>query len=274
MVSRNPLACIAPLFVPGNRPDRFIKAGMSGADAVLIDLEDAVPSEAKSQARDGLCAMQRLAVPTFVRVNAPTTEWFWGDVDVVGSLPLAGIVLPKAESAGDLRDLRERLAPGQTIIALIETAEGLANVREIARADDALRLAFGSIDFCADLGCAHSRETLLFARTEIVLASRLGHLLPPLDGVTAETNNPELLERDARHASDLGFGGKLCIHPGQIEPAFAGFAPLESQLAWAREVLAVPDTGAVVLNNQMIDAPVRERARRILARERRLGPRP
>ncbi|KAB0265010.1 HpcH/HpaI aldolase/citrate lyase family protein [Microvirga brassicacearum] len=272
MVSRNPLACIAPLFVPGDRPGRFIKAGLSGADAVLIDLEDAVPPVAKSQAREGLRALQPLAVPTFVRVNAPTTEWFGEDVEVVGFLPLAGIVVPKAESAGDLRGLRERLAPGQSIIALIETAEGLANVREIARADGALRLAFGSIDFCADLGCAHTREALLFARAEIVLASRSGNLLPPLDGVTAETKNPELVESDARHASDLGFGGKLCIHPRQIKPAFAGFAPLESQLAWAREVLAVPDLGAVALNNQMIDAPVRERARRILARER-LGPR-
>jgi citrate lyase subunit beta/citryl-CoA lyase len=252
--------------VPGDRSDRFSKAATSGADAVFIDLEDAVAVPAKPQARDNLRTVQSLGIPTFVRVNASTTAWHADDIDAIGSLPLAGVILPKVQSADEIRAMRSKLGEHLGIIALVETAEGLANVRQIARADDAIRLAFGSIDFCADLGCSHTREALLFARTEIVLTSRLGGLLPPLDGVTAETDKPDIVESDARHAAELGFSGKLCIHPRQIKAAYDGFAPSESELAWALEILSVGDSGAVALNGQMIDPPVRRRAEALMAR--------
>jgi citrate lyase subunit beta/citryl-CoA lyase len=268
MVSGTPLACVAPLFVPADRPERFAKAAACGADAVFINLEDAVAPVAKAQARNGLHSFEPLPVPAFVRVNASVPSWHAEDVEAARVLPLAGIVLPKAESVDEIRVLRRRLSPQQVIIALIETAEGLANARQIACADHALRLAFGSIDFCADMGCAHTHEALLSARSELVLASRLGSILPPLDGVTIDIGKPDLVERDARHAAELGFSGKLCIHPKQIEPAYAGFAPSESCLAWARQVLATGD-GAVALNGQMIDEPVRRRAEILVSRANR-----
>lgn len=266
MVGGAPLACVTPLFVPADRPERFSKAAASGADAVFIDLEDAVAPDAKARARNGLRDLRLLAVPTFVRVNAPATSWYADDIAVVRALPIAGIILPKVESAEHICAARGRLAAHHVIVALIETAAGLANARQIARADEAMRLAFGSIDYCADMACAHTREALLFARTEIVLASRLGRLAPPLDGVTAEIGNPSLIESDARHAAELGFAGKLCIHPRQIEPVYASFAPTDTELAWARRVLSVADAGAVSLDGEMIDAPVRRRAEALLAR--------
>jgi citrate lyase subunit beta / citryl-CoA lyase len=268
MVNGTPLACVAPLFVPADRTERFAKAAASGADAVFIDLEDAIAPAAKVQAREGLRGFEPLTVPVFVRVNASATFWHAEDVEIASTLPLAGIILPKAESADEIRALRQRLGARQVIIALIETAEGLANVRQIACADRALRLAFGSIDFCADVSCAHTREALLFARSELVLASRLGRIPAPLDGVTAETTNRDLVESDARHAAELGFAGKLCIHPRQIEPAYAGFAPSEAELLWARHVLSIEDYGAISLNGQMVDAPVRQRAEALIARAR------
>jgi citrate lyase subunit beta/citryl-CoA lyase len=207
-------------------------------------------------------------VPTFIRVNASATPWHAEDVEVARAPSFIGIILPKAESADGIRAVRERLGTNQSIIALIETAEGLANARQIASADQAIRLAFGSIDFCADVGCAHTREALLFVRSELVLASRLGKLLPPLDGVTASTTNPSLVESDARHAAELGFSGKLCIHPRQIEATYAGFAPSEAELAWARHVLALDEAGVASLNGQMIDAPVRRRAEALMVQSR------
>jgi citrate lyase subunit beta/citryl-CoA lyase len=269
MVVSDPLACVAPLFVPGDRPERFEKAAASGADAVFVDLEDAVAPSVKAQARDGLRHLPQLQVPVFVRVNAAQTEWYRQDIEAVRSLPIAGVILPKAEAVGVVADLRGQLGDEKSIVALVETAEGLAHVRQIARAVGRLRLAFGSIDFCADLGCAHTREALLCARMELVLASRLANLPPPLDGVTTDTNNPDVVEGDARYAAELGFAGKLCIHPRQIEPAYAGFSPTQAELDWARDILAAGSEGAVAVNGQMIDAPVRRRAEALLARGQR-----
>jgi citrate lyase subunit beta/citryl-CoA lyase len=269
MVTSDPLACVAPLFVPGDRPERFEKAAASGADAILIDLEDAVAPSAKAQARDGLRHLPQLQVPVFVRVNAAQTEWYTQDIEAVRSLPIAGVVLPKAEAVEAITALSGQLGNGKGIVALVETAEGLAQVRQIARAANQLRLAFGSIDFCADLGCAHTREALLCARMELVLASRLANLPPPLDGVTTETSNFDVVESDARYAAGLGFAGKLCIHPRQIEPTYAGFSPTQDELEWARDILAAGSEGAVAVNGQMIDAPVRRRAEALLARGKR-----
>ena len=162
------------------------------------------------------------------------------------------------------RRWRDLAALGGGAIALIESARGLAAARDIARACG--RLAFGSVDFAADLGCAHTREALLLARLELVLASRLAGLPAPLDGVTTAIHDDALVESDARHAAELGFGGKLLIHPKQVAAALRGFAPGEAEIAWARRVLAAGGDGAVAVDGMMIDAPVRLRAERILSR--------
>ncbi|WP_283193449.1 CoA ester lyase [Rhizobium sp. AN80A] len=257
---------VAPLFVPGDRPDRFSKAAARGADAVIIDLEDAVAAENKNKARASIRA-DFTALPVVVRVNGRDTAWFDDDVAALTERTFAGVMMPKAENADFLRDVHKRT--GMPVIALIETARGVANARRIAETEGVARVAFGSIDFCADMGCGHVREALLLARLELVLASRLAGLLAPLDGVTASIDAPQDVSDDARYSRSLGFGGKLCIHPSQIAPALEGFRPTDTEIAWAKRVLE-PSSGAVKIDGKMIDEPVRTRARSILARIRSL----
>lgn len=268
----NPLTRIAlPLFVPGNRPERFAKALAAGADAVFVDLEDAVPPEDKPDARAGLATAlgEALAgldapVPVLVRVNAADTRWHGDDLAACATLPLSGIVLPKAETAEAIRDAGART--GLPVVALVESAAGLANAREIARASH--RLAFGSIDFAADIGIAHERGPLSHARFELALAARLAGQGAPIDGVTADIRDAGLITDDCHHARTLGFGGKLLIHPAQIAPARAGFLPAEEEITWATRVVEAAGDGtrAVAVDGAMVDLPVVLRARQILDR--------
>ncbi len=259
--------CITLLFVPGDRPERYAKAAASGADAIIIDLEDAVAPASKAEARAALCATGALpeGINVHVRVNAAATPWHEEDLAAIAQIPVIGIMLAKSESP-EAAERASRVAGGRPVIALLETALGLAMAREIAKAGPVQRLAFGSIDYCADIGAAHMREALLAARSEIVLASHLAGLLPPLDGVTPSLGDEALLEEDARYALNLGFGGKLCIHPRQIAAVKNGFAPTPEEIAWAERIVAVGEHGAVSVDGAMVDAPVRARARQILQR--------
>lgn len=265
-----PLAFTVPLFVPANRPERFAKAADAGADAVILDLEDAVAAPAKDAARAALRA-DFASVPVLVRVNGLGTPWHAADMAALAGGGFAAVMVPKAE-AGEAFAALCAAAP-VPVIALVETARGLADARRIAQTAHVARLAFGSIDFCADFGCAHGREALLAARSELVLASRLAGLPPPIDGVTTAIDNAEAIAGDARHARDLGFGGKLAIHPRQIAAIRAGFAPDEAEIAWARKVLASGD-GAAAIDGAMVDEPVRIRARAILGRLGKASPGP
>jgi citrate lyase subunit beta/citryl-CoA lyase len=257
---------VAPLFVPADRPERFQKAAASGADAVIIDLEDGVPSGAKAAARSAL-RTDFTALPILVRINAAGTKWHEDDLRAVAELPLVGIVVPKAELREELRAICSGTGTAyqHPVVALIETARGLAEARQIAALPGVERLAFGSVDFCADLGCAHTRDALLAARSELVVASRLAGKLAPIDGVTTSIKDPELVLADARYARELGFAGKLCIHPGQVAAILTGFQPDATEIAWARRVLT-SSHGAVTVDGAMVDEPVRARARHILAR--------
>jgi citrate lyase subunit beta/citryl-CoA lyase len=224
-----------------------------------------VPGDAKATARARLRAdFGRAAI--LVRINGWNTPWFDDDLAAVASQPFAGVIVPKAD-VESLRAAAARLGSEMAVIALVETASGLAEARAIAALACVRRLAFGSVDFSADLGCAHTREALLAARGELVLASRLARKTAPIDGVTTSIDVDDLVSDDARHARDLGFGGKLCIHPRQIAPVLAGFAPTESEIAWARKILASGD-GAVAVEGSMVDEPVRARARSLLSRSR------
>lgn len=251
----------APLFVPANRPERFSKAAASGADAVILDLEDAVAQDEKAAAR-GMVETGFTDLPVILRVNAMGTDWHEDDIAAARALPLAAILLPKSEEPDMIAALVSKLG-GLPLLALIESARGLANARAIAATEGVARLVFGSIDYCADLGCAHLREVLLPARAELVLASRLAGIAAPIDGVTADLSDPEITRTDARHARDLGMTGKLCIHPRQIALVRAAFLPSEAEIDWARRVLASGD-GAVAVDGAMVDEPVRIRARAIL----------
>ncbi len=254
---------IAPLFVPGNRPERFEKAANFGADAIIIDLEDAVAATEKDEARTHL-ATHFTQLPVLVRINGEETQWYDDDLSAVSKFPLlAGVIVPKARVSGKLVDITKAL--DVPIIALIESVQGLSEARQIAAMPGVTRLVFGSVDYCADLGCEHTREALLTARSELVLASRLAGLPAPIDGVTTSIDDLELIASDARHGLELGFGGKLAIHPRQIAAIRSGFKPKDSEIEWAKKVLASVD-GASAVGGAMVDEPVRIRARSILAR--------
>ena len=226
------------LFVPADRPERFEKAAVAGADAIIVDLEDAVAPAAKDGARAGLAsglASLPKTIPVFIRINGIGMPGHKADLALAETLSVAGVVLPKAERAEDVRGIRSGLA-GKTLIALIETAAGLAEADGVAKASD--RLAFGSVDFAADLGCAHFRDALLLARNRLVLAARLAGQAQPIDGVTLSIKDEAAVENDARYAVSLGFGGKLLIHPAQVAPSRRGLAPDEQDVAWAERIVA------------------------------------
>ncbi|PWK61273.1 CoA ester lyase [Aminobacter sp. AP02] len=249
----------APLFVPANRPERFAKAAASGADAVILDLEDAVADNAKETARATL-ASDFTDVPVIVRINGHGTVWHERDVAAAAKLHLAAVMVPKAEDPAVLSSIWQALG-GLPLIALIETARGVAAARSIAAA---VRLAFGSVDYCADLDCAHLREVLLPVRSELVLASRLVGIAAPIDGVTLQLDDAGIAHDDACHARDLGLTGKLCIHPKQIAGVVRAFLPSPAEVDWAQRVLASGD-GVALIDRIMVDEPVRIRARALLA---------
>ncbi|WP_413456927.1 HpcH/HpaI aldolase/citrate lyase family protein [Herbaspirillum huttiense] len=266
------------LFVPANRPERYAKALESGADAVIVDLEDAVALPQKEDARATLARWLRGNGPQprlWVRINAADTVWHGDDLLTFSALSMAGIVLPKAEDAKTLSSIARRLGPGRGLIALIESAAGLAAMREIAAVPGVQRLAFGSIDAQVDLGmqCGPEEEELTHLRIEMVMASRLAGIAPPIDGVTTDFNDDAFLTRMVQRARRMGFGAKLCIHPRQVEGVRRGFMPSEQELAWAEEVMAAvraSDGGAISLKGKMIDKPVILQAEKFLHQAGRL----
>ncbi|MBD8529284.1 MULTISPECIES: CoA ester lyase [unclassified Massilia] len=253
------------LFVPANRPEMFDKACKAGADAVIVDLEDAVPFADKAMARAALAAWLSPAHPVLVRINGADSAWFDEDLALCGAPGVAGVVLSKAERADDVA--RVHAAGAAAILPLIESAAGFDNVRAIAAVPGVGRLVFGSIDFGLDLGIRGEREELLFFRSQLVLASRLAGLAAPVDGVTTAIGDAARLDADTLHARQMGFGGKLCIHPKQVPGVNRCFSPGEEELAWARRVLAAAaasEGAAVALDGKMIDRPVILRAQRLL----------
>jgi citrate lyase subunit beta/citryl-CoA lyase len=253
------------LFVPGDRPERFAKACASGAHAVIVDLEDAVAPEHKVAARAAVAAWLHPDHPVLVRINAADTDWFRDDCALAGSPGVAGIVLPKAQRLEDIERLRAAGAPA--VLPLIETAAGFEQARALAGAAGVQRLVFGSIDFQLDLGITGEDEELMAFRSGLVLASRLAGAAAPVDGVSAAIDDPERLAADAARARRFGFGGKLCIHPKQVQGVNAAFGPSEADVRWARRVLEAAGAAggaAVAVDGKMVDRPVLLRAQAIL----------
>jgi citrate lyase subunit beta/citryl-CoA lyase len=245
------------LFVPGDRPDRFEKACAAGADQVIVDLEDAVPSPGKVAARAALAAWLSPARPVLVRINGADSEWFRDDLALCALPGVAGIVLPKAEHESALATVAA--AGAVAILPLVESALGLWHAAALARMPRVQRLVFGAIDFSLDLGISEGHETLLHARSQLVLASRVARIAAPVDGVSTALDDPASVRADAVRARALGFGGKLCIHPRQVGAVNDGFAPTAQELAWAGRVLAAAAAAhgaAVALDGKMIDRPV------------------
>lgn len=266
------------LFVPANRPERFAKALASGADRVIVDLEDAVAVADKDTARQALHAWITQDAPDLARIvlrtNDASTPWQAEDLALAATLRLPCVMLPKCESAAQIAAVCTHLVPGATLLPLIETVRGLAAVEEIAATPSVERLAFGALDFMVDLDLPRLRDpgalsnfALDTVATRIALASRLAQLPSPIAGVTPELDAAQVAA-DMVHARGLGFGAKMCIHPLQLPAVVAALAPSAQEVDWARRVLQAWDAssgGALQLDGKMVDRPVLLRAQRIAA---------
>lgn len=261
------------LFVPGSRPERFAKALAAGADAVIVDFEDAVEEPLKRQARDNLAAFlnSHPQAAVWVRVNAPAHAEHADDLAFCRQQAgVVGVLLPKVESTAHVATVWQA---GKSVWPIIESAKGLLALEQIAHAPGVQRLSFGGLDLALDLnlntGTPAAQMFLDQARMSVQLHSRGADLLPPLDGVYPAIGDQQGLHHAVRRAYDMGYGGALCIHPAQIPVIHAALTPSAEDLEWARKVTdasaAVHGAGAFQLDGQMIDAPVLLRAQRLLA---------
>lgn len=270
MSSKNSAVARSYLFVPGNRPERFAKAFESGADAVIVDLEDAVAPGAKDAARMALAAWHTARhsskAQLVVRINDDASEWFADDLALLRELGPCTVMLPKAESAQQLDNLARSLVAGTEVIALIESARGVVAVDAIAAAVCVKRLAFGTIDYALDLGLTDDARGLLYPASRIALASRVAGLPAPVAGITTAIKEEDTLRNDFDMARACGFGAKMCIHPHQINIVHAMLAPSQEQRDWAARVVAAAQSGAgaVQVDGRMVDRPVLLRAQAIL----------
>ncbi len=267
------------LFVPAHKAERYPKAIASGADAVVIDLEDALPIAAKVEGRAALLgAWQTLTAGVrsqiLVRINPTGSPWHSDDIALLTKLPgLGAVMLPKAESAAQIQHLTSGIA-NIKVLPLIETAKGVSEINSIAAASGLLRLGLGHIDLQADLGMSASpdEQELAPLRWAMVVASRLCNIPSPVDGITTSTSDEEAWLEGAKRSRRFGFGGKLCIHPAQIKGVHVGFAPTSGEVDWAQRVLdseKLAGGGAFSVDGKMVDAPVIQLARQLLLRSER-----
>jgi citrate lyase subunit beta/citryl-CoA lyase len=264
---------ITYLFVPGNRPERFDKALGAGADAVIVDLEDAVTPGDKATARAAVGDWYRkLGHPEaqiLVRINDAGTSWFAGDLEMIRAAGIRAVMLPKAEQAAQVDAVRAALPEGGIVVPIIESARGLANVQEIAAANGVQRLAFGNLDYAVDLDLSGDERGLADPSARIALASRIAGIATPIGGVTPELGDAAKLLADLAFARAFGFGAKLCIHPRQVAAIHQALKPTPTEIGWAERVIAAAEanpSGAVQVDGKMVDRPVILKARGILER--------
>lgn len=260
------------LFVPALAPERFAKALSSGADAICIDLEDAIAPSCKEEARatligylsDGAARDARI----WLRINAVDTREGRDDIAALATLgcPLS-LLLPKIEAPDRIRAVETALGARSRLIAIVETALGLSRVEQIASASGALSgILFGPGDLSASLGCAPNWEALLYTRSRTVLAARSADI-GVLDGPCFKLSDAAAAGMEARAAAELGFDGKIAVHPSQVAPIMAGFMPSGEEIIRARRVLEVfsdQRVGVATVDGQLVDGPLIENARRVI----------
>ena len=274
------------LFAPGNHPRKVEKVFDAGADAVILDLEDAVAISEKVATR--AVVVEALQAPRtcrgYVRVNALDTEFTFGDIEAVVAPGVDGVILPKVERQADLQMVdwmitsleRQRglTAGAIDLIPIIETGKGIANVREICGAGGRLkRISFGAGDYTRDMGMEWTLEEgeLAHARSEVVLASRINELEPPIDTVFIHIREDEHFRNSADLVRQMGFQGKLCIHPNQVPIANAAFTPSEEDVAWSRKVIAAFEeaeaagSASIQVEGYFVDYPIVVKAERVVA---------
>jgi citrate lyase beta subunit len=261
------------LFVPANRPERIAKALATGTDIVVVDLEDAVAPGDKTAARQTLLTWLDSSPDerVTVRINAADTEWHEQDLEACRHSGIAGVMLPKADSAMQVEHVHG--ASGKPVLCIIETGQGIEALAQIAGASGCVRLTFGKLDLAVELDLIPDEsdpEELVFLpwRAMLVLASQRAGLPAPVDGVFTVIGDEAGLARYAKRARQHGFSGQLLIHPSQVTTAAAAFTPSAQDITWAQSVCCLGEAahgGVVVLDGRMIDAPVMARAQRILA---------
>jgi citrate lyase beta subunit len=267
------------LFVPGNDGHKLEKALSAGADVVVADLEDAVPAGEKETARRLVAeqlAERRTESLVAVRVNGAGTGFWDEDLRAVAELRLDVLVVPKASPSA----VAELPQDGPPVVAVVESARGLKHAYETASATSVAALALGAVDLGLELGLEPrpDGQEVLFARSQLVLDSAAAGIRAPFDLVHLDTRDTEGLERECRLARSLGFRGKLCVHPAQVEVVNRIFSPREDEVEHARRVVdvyergAAEGRGAVALDGEMVDLPVVERARQVLAQAERSAP--
>ncbi len=286
-------AAVSFLFVPASRPDRYAKALGSAADAVIIDLEDAVSVEEKDSALDHLLAALHagLARPAHVRINAADSVWFERDLSAIAGLSprarasVAGVLVPKAERADDVSRVVDALLRTERgngngagngaehpvdVIALIESAAGVVAARELAAVPGLTRFAVGAADLSFDLDAEIASATVDWVYAQLVIESRRAGLAGPIASPPFEIDDLEAVALESARLRGLGAAAQLSIHPAQIPAIHSGFLPSAERIAWAQRVMAAAATadGAVQIDGQMVDKPVRDRAARIIAQAR------
>ena len=273
------------LFAPGNHPRKVEKVFEVGADAVILDLEDAVAVAEKAATRATVTAAlgrERRALG-YVRVNGLDTDFAWGDFAAVIGPGLDGIVLPKVETADQVRtadwimaqlEREAGLAVGSVdLLPIVETGLGLHNIEAIAAAGTRVkRVSFGAGDFTRDMNLVWTggEDELAYARGRIVLASRAAGIEPPIDSVFIDLKDRANLERSARRAHEFGFQGKLCIHPDQIGPVNEVFTPDAAEVERAEKIIAAfraaeaAGSASIQVDGYFVDYPIVEKAQRVL----------
>lgn len=267
------------MFTPGDRPEMLRKASGSDADVIVFDLEDAVAAERKAQARTAVVDL--LADPEFdpdpevcVRLNPE----FEADLAVIERALPDSLMLPKVGSKADVKALDDRIRQyggSLPVLALIESAAGVLAAPEIAAADATDALVFGAEDLSADIGATRTDEgtEVLYARERVVIAASAADVAA-IDTVYTDIEDTEGIAAETRFAIQLGYDGKMAIHPAQVKPINEAFTPDPDELAWARRVMDAreraqkEERGVFRVDGEMIDAPLVARAQRIMDRAR------
>jgi len=260
---------VTALFVPGDRPDRFAKAATAGADLVIIDLEDAVPTDRRDEATRTAVAALDAGMQAVVRVVAATDVAYRRQLDQLSRTTPLAIMLAKAERADDVADADVLLGGGTPLIPLVESAAGIANAGSLASAPRVARLAFGAFDFVLDVD-GDAPALLDYARSALVVASRVAQVAAPLASPPGEIRELDLVRAEARASRAAGFGGMLTIHPAQVPVVNAAFSPTQAEADEARRILGALE-GVSAVDGRMVDRPIIERAKRTLSRWGRLS---
>jgi citrate lyase subunit beta / citryl-CoA lyase len=253
------------LFAPGHDEKLLRKVFDVGADAVMLDLEDAVPAALKDRAREMVAAVAA-ARACWVRVNRAQTEECERDLAAVAG-KVSGIRIPKVESAAEIAWVAER-APGVALDCTVESARGVLNAFEIASAPACSLLSYGGLDLAADLGSFPGEQETLYARSHLVIAARSAGKPKPSDGVHPQLEDDDGLRAEAEAAKRIGFFGKSAIHPRQVPIIHQVFTPTQQELDWAQQVLwAFEQSGGAATKTatgEFVDEPVAERARQLV----------